>query len=358
MKLQRSTIRGLLSTTAFSLTLAACGGGGSGDTPPPPPPPPPSSTTPTEITGDNMNLIAASGMLVADVASFDPGLGSFSGAGASSAVLRNVDAALAAVPVSANVSLSQSAAPALALSPPPPPDLLLPVATVPCPDGGNLNISVVDSNLNKQADQNEPYRVTANACKDGTETTSGYFEIMITSLTRASGVVASADYSVNFVSFATSEGNRSNQLGGTLSFKLRSVAGHAETTMQGTPFIMHIEADRQLPIGNVDNSYTATLTELDANAYAVDFSSRTRLGDGGSNTPLAGLIVTRTTSPIRYSADGKIVSGSMRISLEGKPATLDITFVDDTATLALDADGNGTVDTTRVVTRQALASVF
>ncbi|QSI76393.1 hypothetical protein [Niveibacterium microcysteis] len=352
---QSSTIPVLLTTAALSLTLAACGGGGAGE--PPPPSPLPTDNTPTEITSDNMNMIAASGMLSAGIATFDAWLGGFSGANASSIVLRQFNAAVAVIPASTRISRSQATPPELAMSPPRPPELLIPISKSPCPDGGNIDISVLDSNGNSLADQNEPFRVTANTCKDGDETASGYFEIFITSLTWEGDVVSSADYVVSLSSFTASKGSRSNSLGGTLSVKLRSVAGHSETTMQGTPSIMHSDGERQLPIGYLDNSYHATVTKLDAGVQ-VDFSSRSRLGDGGVNTPLSGLVLTRTTNPIRYSADRKIVSGTIRISLEGKPATLDINFADDAATVALDVDGDGTVDTTRILTRQALEAVF
>lgn len=356
---QSSTIRVLLTASALSLALVACGGGGGGEPPPPPPPPPPTTdNTTSEITSDNMNMLAATGLLSAGIADFDAAQGALSSTGAASIVLRQANAAVSAISANTHVPPYQSAPPELAMSPVPPPELLLPVAKLPCPDGGYIDISVQDANRNNLADPSEPFRVTANACKDGDETTSGYFEVFVTSLTREGDVISSADYLVSLRSFTATQGSRSKTFGGTLNIKQVNVAGHYETTIHGTPFVMHSEGEHQLPIGYLDDGYHATVTELGVGVRTVDFSSRSRLGDGGVNTPLSGLILTRTTTPIRYSADGKIVSGGIRISLEGKPATLDVTFADDFATVALDADGNGTADTTRTLTHQALEAVF
>ena len=52
------------------------------------------------------------------------------------------------------------------------------------------------------------------------------------------------------------------------------------------------------------------------------------------------------------------MAGSLRVSAPGKPAVLDVTVDGDAVTLALDADGNGTIDTTRIVQKAALRKLF
>ncbi|MCX9154767.1 hypothetical protein OPU71_01365 [Niveibacterium sp. 24ML] len=339
--------------------LTACGGGGGGTEPPPPPPP----AGATEISADNMNAVAAASIASANTADFSTGLesigqfGSPTASGAIAGALQHITAALAPASAGPLPAARIAPPPELAMSPvPSPPEVLLPISSTNCPGGGSVAISIWDKNLNNQADTLEPFRLRANNCKDGNDTINGGFDLYVLSLTQANGVATSADLRAEFSLSTATAGGRSNYLFGTLRITMTSNAGRATTIVQGTPGWMQSEGDRFVSV--VHDSYQASVSEQASGGSIVDFSSAARLSSVGVTRPIEGTLLTRTTTPIALAADGSIVSGSMRISAQGKPAVLDVIIANDVATLALDADGNGSIDTTRNLTMQELAKLF
>ena len=132
--------------------------------------------------------------------------------------------------------------------------------------------------------------------------------------------------------------------------------GRATTTIHGNPIWTQAEGGRSIAIAH--DSYQATITEQAMSTSLLDYSARALLTSIGVTLLFDGTIQTKSTSPILMAEDGTFLSGSMRITAVGKPAVLDVSITDDAATVTLDADGNGTIDTTHTLTREAIEALF
>ncbi|WP_374602283.1 hypothetical protein [Niveibacterium sp.] len=351
---QAFLIRRLFGGATLCAMLSACGGGGDTE---PPPPPPEQPAAATEITASNMDTITSAALFSANTAGYGANLGSIplTTSATSSTPLgiavQKLLPALATVTAGAVPTAARSTPPTLAMSPPPPPSTLPPIDEQSCSGGGKTSISVIDINSNKVADPGEPFRFQAVACQEGDITLQGSMDLTVVSLTQSNGSVTSAKLEVIY-NFNTVIGGRNDYIGGSLSVDLLGAQGVTTTTMRGTPIHTLGVGDQWLALQH--DSYAATMTDLLSGASSLDFSSKFHFTGVGVTRPIAGSVVTRTTSPLVFDANGNITSGAVRVTIDGKPAIMDVNVTNGVASISLDTDGNGSIDTTHNVTIDSL----
>lgn len=353
-----SSMRRLAGTAALSAIVSACGGGGDTE---PPPPPPEQPAAATEITASNMATVTSAALFSANAAGNAAGFGSIPLTASATPstplgiAMQKVAPTLAALAAVGVPTAARSTPPTLALTPAPPPSTLPPIDKQACSGGGETSISVVDINSNKIADPGEPFRFEAINCKEGDTTLHGRMDLTVVSLTQSNGSVTSASLQVAY-NLSTAIGGLMDYVGGSLAIDIVSEQGVVTTTMRGTPIHSQGQGDRWLALNH--DSYTATMTDLLSGASRLDFSSKFHFTGVGVTRPIAGSIVSRTTSPLVLDANGDIASGSIRVTVDGKPAIMNVTVANGIANIALDADGNGSIDTTQNVTIDSLAALF
>jgi len=342
-------VRSLASVVTLSVLLSACGGS-AGDTPPAP-------SAATEISAENMNVIAGSALLSAETA--DASSVRFNGNGQSTGAIVQADAATTSS-VAALDAAARVAPPAMATSPVVPPQYpLIPIAELPCPQGGTMKSVVIDANSNNIADKDEVTRLDFYSCKMDDETQVGSVDVTTLATTVDAGVLSSANMIAAF-SFTTQKpGHRDLSFGGRFSLDMVRNGGLSTTTIQGSSRVAESNGQTWMAVALSD--FRATVSERSSGLPLLDVSTIARFEANGVATPIGGTLHIQTTRSMEllYLNGGRaLMAGGLRITVPGKPAVLDVTVDGDTTTLALDADGNGTIDVTRTVEKAALRKLF
>lgn len=323
------------STALVCAVLAACGGGGGGG----------SSndySTPVTLTTSNYQSVVSSSI------SGIQAMGSLSDFGSSMASALT-GASTTSAPKWASFGLQQLARVSA----------LLPTATDSltgviqqqnsnCTNGGTRTLSVNDANNNQQLDAGDSFSVTFSNCVEGTDTAQGSLSMVLTTRAINSTTNYSIDVAMTFGNLVIASGGLTSTANGSLRLvSSRTAADQGSDTISCSSFSASGSSGGVTQHGSLIN-FTES-NSLTPSGNIVSFSGTVSSSDFGGSvtiaTPVAFVVSTADTYPH---------TGTMVLTGSGN-GKVTMTAINNTQiSLALDANGDGTSETTNTLAWSAL----
>ena len=330
----KSSLSILVSATALA-ALAACGGSGGDSSP--------QQGSKVAITSANQSqVVRASVNAGLSVSLAQGGLGSVSPAGATDrahALAGVLQRAVSATRASRKGIASASVHPATTIS-----------DTQPCGISGTVTIVLDDRDSNQALSNGDAVSATFAQCKDSANTTiNGAIAITLTSTPTDTQFSASA----NFQSVVVTDNGATSTISGTVAVAENDMPTVTETT---------------LSVGNSGLTASTTSTSYDDSvAFAAGFVIRTDETSAGavsvslSGTMTAqsvgGSITISTPQPMVEAAGDSHPSSGQVIVTGASGSAVRATVLDNTQVrLELDANGDGTYESTSIVAWTALSA--
>lgn len=341
--LGRALRAGLLCAPA--LALVACGGGGGGGGGSPSPAPSSTAATAIVITAANAQPVAAEALAAStntDAASagssFVTGVDVSGGGGAARPMLLAQAAqSLANKPgtgtIAAGVSTTQA-----------------------CTLGGTLTADVTRSSSTTLT-AGDSLKFTASNCTERVDSTTTMVMNGSMSITIVSGSYdpAATAYPKSVAmrivgsNFSITTGGRSESFNGDLTLSLTQNSATSSTASLSSSSLSSTVGSHSVTLTNYSVQATETST---GSTLAVSGTVQT------NNSRLASTAVTYTITtlkPLAVSSTGTVTAGSIKVAGSGSALLLTVTS-NDTFSLQVDTNGDGTYDSTSTVTRAQLES--
>jgi hypothetical protein len=309
--------RGALCLSTL-LALAACGGGG-GDAGSPG-----ASTGPLAITADNANTTASAAVM---------GAGMGASVGDASSLLSGFTAQQATVSQARRAYALAASALSAQRRP-------LASTTLVCTSGGTLTISLSDSNGNNLLDKvGESVSATAANCGiDASSRVNGKFTLQLTGYTDLTHLSFTLSFS-NFAASDTTTG-QSEAIDGIVT---ASIAGSSAISIT-SPSITGTSAAKGVSHSYTVQSFVATVTNDGSQTSETLSGTFTSSDFGGKSVTLS------TLAPVVILASDDYPSQGALLIQGANQSALRIDALNATqAQLSIDADGNGTYETVKVV---------
>jgi hypothetical protein len=330
----------LLSAPVVLLT--ACGGGGGGDDGTPA-----ANVVQLTITEANQMAVASEAVGVAQEGATVADLGASVAVGVQVDAATSVPGPVVLAAVSRKLLSMAPQVPAMATG-------VTQTATENCTGGGTATVTATGSG-GTTAVAGDSLTIAANNC---VETIDGTQFRMNGTLTMS---IAAGSFDPNSLSYpkdvtlgmkAENFSMNAVALNGTLSLRMLQSSGSSGTvTLTSSAFAWR---DSSGPVAhNVSlASYTHRVTRSSTGSSTTEVSGTVTTDSPQINAGLVRFDLS-TPTPIASNASGVITAGSLQVT--GNASTLLLTTTaNDTFSLQLDKDGNGTFDTTRTVTRSQL----
>lgn len=318
MKSQRMCLPTIAASSL--LLLAACGGGGGGDSAPPP--------VAQEITTTNMQPTAAMVVNTVDASSALAGIAdSFAGVSSSNRVPLAASIAGQAPPTAAQMYDTTQA----------------------CTGGGSIAVSLNDADNNMMMSGGDTARLSFSACSESGTVMTGMYSLTVNS---ASG------------SFAAGTG----QIGLSVAISnLVGIQGSERSTMNGNATLSIVQSSTTDSVasmslsnmvvgtaGGTSGSGSVTIPSATLSATRVGMTTSLTFSEqlAVQHSAYTGSISVVAEQPVYYAnrTDAYPSSGRIRTSTSTGKSTLWLTYLGgDAATLDLDSNGDGTIETTQSV---------
>jgi hypothetical protein len=305
------------------LALAGCGGGGGSDSPAP---------NLAAITSSNAPAIAGA-VMSASVEGSDLGAFAAFGPSGSPAIAAKTSLAqtkAAEIQQAHVVAVLKQSAAGVAQAPVGP-------ETTQCTGGGSVTTSADLANL-ATLTPNDTIQFVFDACVEDGATVSGRFAMRVTSF---SGDLLSGAFTfgvtTDLTSFAVTANGETATANGRIAVSVTSnFAGTVSTTVTSSSFSI---GDGTTTLTLSDYSVTRTLDTV-AGTFTLD------AGGTLTSTAFSGPVTFDTTVLLRGTGDSFASSGEVVITGANR-ATIKVSVLDATfVRIAVDANGDGTVDTT------------
>jgi len=328
--------------TALGLALAGCGGGGDGGAPPPP-----ATTTTLVLTSANQDSVAhstAAGILPMSPVQTLP-LAALSASSRNAALgmaaghrpgwLNHVIAAVRQPERVKGMWVGASRVRPLAVVGP---------LEEPCYYAGSFSTTFDDRDGNGDISPNDVLTLTFNACMDTPdETVDG---TVVTTITEINADVMRARMTMTNLSDSTAR--HGTKMTGSMQFYYEMLSSTTDITRLTAEGSVVAEVD----IFHLPFKDTVTLKSGFVEELTYDAGMSTLTVSGGFDSAVAGgsvEVFTRTAVPI-LKADGASYPNAGEVEVRGKTGTLVLTVLStDSVRLELDADDNGTPESTKSV---------
>lgn len=231
------------------------------------------------------------------------------------------------------------------------------VMSQPCSAGGSLTIDT-NSSGNGVLKQGDTYQITANNCveSDGTNTITMNGAMAISILSGSYDPVSTVypkSFSMRMVAtnFSVSAGGQAESFNGDLTMSTTENSAESISTNLSATTLSSKVGSHTVTLTNYSAAMGESAGGLTQSVTATVQTNNSRLG----TTTVSYSIATLT--PIAVSASGAITAGSIKVTGAGSVLLLTATSA-DTFSLQVDANGDGTYDSTSSVTRSQLQALL